>query len=1183
MSNDQRRMESLRLGRMGIYGYSGDSGEVGVRWRHQALGFCNKKTLEYYTEGGKYRGLGICRKDVDRYGEYKDPAYTASSMKRRPMDKPEKVVSERPISTAVKAKSSMVGPRATKTECFGAEISADTLGSYNPLGYGGVTTAILFVDPFTHPPLGHLVTGDAVKKKMTAADSKALSSKALKDVSAWYQANDHSPADEQKKWNDPVATIRSDYGTEFISKDYVATAHDLKIRQKWGTPHAHEQNGVVERYVQQLFVLVTACYAAASWAPRHLWMYAIAHMVHCLSLQVGDDKVPPWEQFYGERYNFRKWPLMPWGCIVQVFIPKHLRSWKFGEHAIPAMYLGCCEGIKEGILVYVFLTKKVRIAREYIILPGPPTDLPCYNGQVYPARGDNKAAPTVEEVIQARDVPFIEDDYEVCRQRIADEEDANEPRAASREEVVPLELTGLPSESEGDQEVLVEAEIGDDMAIVPNINLPVDYQPPIVWQTPQKAATAAAEEVEHTNAAALKEAITARGMLPADDDSLDNFSRSMERTEEVVPEQLEFNRVAVKPLLASIGEEVLYTLFESSAKPSRNLGNSTTASTVRKLGVRRINCISNYQLRKAKARVETHQQHIKQKWLDLKDARHAAKIAVLKRRNNPDKPSLYTALRGKYAQQVKDAMDAEISQYVETFGAMEVMTEEQKLAMSPGDRKNALTSHFEIEYKRDNGAFVKVKARLVIHGNQTHKYSFDEVKSPTARQEAVKLMMAMMAKRLPGGRKFTGRSWDVQGAFLQNNIDERTAVKQSRDNGYVPPQAIHLRLPDSRYAVLRSYVYGLKQASYEWYSKLVDVIMAAGFVPTSDPCVFHMWDGQDVIIISVHVDDIFAIATNDRLHDLMDAALSKAFEGTDAKLTRKGGPKLSYLKMNIEQLEDGTVTVDQSAYLEKVIKQWGHGKVAGTAFPLIDPSESGSSDHPMQETYAPQIGDESPIDPTWYRGVIGAINYAAIMTRPDLLFAMSILSAHTQAPTKLQQRMVKRVMKYIVGTKDLKLTFKADEDWQLVAWADASFATRESARSQTGYCFALGKDNASFYAKSQKQNLVTLSSTEAEYVALFHTVTEAVYIRRLLEELGFPQLPTIVFQDNQSTILWSLGQQNHKRTKHISIKYHYIEMLMQDAVIELEYLPTDIMRADLQTKPIVNGKCGELTDMHMGK
>ena len=73
----------------------------------------------------------------------------------------------------------------------------------------------------------------------------------------------------------------------------------------------------------------------------------------------------------------------------------------------------------------------------------------------------------------------------------------------------------MPSESEGDQEVLAAAEIGDDMAIVPNINLPTNYQPPILWQTPQKASASAANEVEHTNAAssvAVKEAITARGM-----------------------------------------------------------------------------------------------------------------------------------------------------------------------------------------------------------------------------------------------------------------------------------------------------------------------------------------------------------------------------------------------------------------------------------------------------------------------------------------------------------------------------------------------------------------------------------------------------------------------------------------------------------------------------------------------
>jgi len=286
--------------------------------------------------------------------------------------------------------------------------------------------------------------------------------------------------------------------------------------------------------------------------------------------------------------------------------------------------------------------------------------------------------------------------------------------------------------------------------------------------------------------------------------------------------------------------------------------------------------------------------------------------------------------------------------------------------------------------------------------------------------------------------------------------------------------------------------------------------------------------------------------------------------------------------MAIEQRDDGTVTVDQTLYVEKIINQWGHGKVVGTEYPLIDPNESGCTDHPLQETYAPQQGDEDLIDGTWYRGIVGAINYAAIMTRPDLLFAMSILSAHTQAPTKLQQRMVKRVVKYIVGTKDWKLTFKSDEDWQLVAWADASYATRENARSQSAYCYALGADNATFYAKSQKQHLVTLSSTEAEYVALFHAATEVVYLRRLLEELGFPQQPTIMFQDNQSTILWGLGQHNHKRTKHIKVKYHYTQMLLQEGVIELDYLPTEIMRADLQTKPLMNNTFGALAAMHMG-
>ena len=236
----------------------------------------------------------------------------------------------------------------------------------------------------------------------------------------------------------------------------------------------------------------------------------------------------------------------------------------------------------------------------------------------------------------------------------------------------------------------------------------------------------------------------------------------------------------------------------------------------------------------------------------------------------------------------------------------------------------------------------------------------------------------------------------------------------------------------------------------------------------------------------------------------------------------------------------------------------------------------------MQTSHVPRDDDTVPVDSTWYRGVVGAVNYAATMTRPDLLFSMSVLAAYSSNPTRLQRRMLKRVMRYLVATKDWKLTFKHDDDWELVAWADASYATREECRSQSGYCFALGANNASFYVKSQKQKIVTLSSTEAEYVALFHAVTELVYLRRLLEELGFKQSATLVFQDNQSTIHWGYGQQNHHRTKHIAVKYHYIQMLIQDGLVELEYLPTEDMRADLQTKPLTDELYTRLAHMHLG-
>ena len=151
-----------------------------------------------------------------------------------------------------------------------------------------------------------------------------------------------------------------------------------------------------------------------------------------------------------------------------------------------------------------------------------------------------------------------------------------------------------------------------------------------------------------------------------------------------------------------------------------------------------------------------------------------------------------------------------------------------------------------------------------------------------------------------------------------------------------------------------------------------------------------------------------------------------------------------------------------------------------------------------------------------------------------------------------------------------------------VSQADVSFTSRELSRSQSGYCFSLGHGNAVFYARSTKQSFVTLSSTEAEYVALFHCSTEVVFLRRLLEELGFRQVPTIVYQDNQSTIHWASGRDNFHKTKHMDIKYHYVRDLVSNSSINVVYLPTAQMVADVLTKPVIKEQFGWLSKRLLG-
>ena len=166
----------------------------------------------------------------------------------------------------------------------------------------------------------------------------------------------------------------------------------------------------------------------------------------------------------------------------------------------------------------------------------------------------------------------------------------------------------------------------------------------------------------------------------------------------------------------------------------------------------------------------------------------------------------------------------------------------------------------------------------------------------------------------------------------------------------------------------------------------------------------------------------------------------------------------------------------------------------------------------------------------------------------------------------------KRVLRYLKGTKDKGIMYSQPTDISsshnhITGYSDASFANNYDCTSVSGYAFVAAKGAITWGSK--KQNIVSLSSTEAEYVCLSDAAREADWLCNLYQEMGFPEEEsTLIYGDNQSALAIAENPCYHKRTKHFDIKHHYICDQVQRGVMKLQYLPTTQMMADIFTKAL---------------
>ena len=169
-----------------------------------------------------------------------------------------------------------------------------------------------------------------------------------------------------------------------------------------------------------------------------------------------------------------------------------------------------------------------------------------------------------------------------------------------------------------------------------------------------------------------------------------------------------------------------------------------------------------------------------------------------------------------------------------------------------------------------------------------------------------------------------------------------------------------------------------------------------------------------------------------------------------------------------------------------------------------------------------------------YREAIGSLMYASVTTCPDITFAISTLSQFLENLGEAHWEAVKRVFRYLSGTRDLALTY-GGERHDLEGYTDADRASQDHRRAISGHAFMI--DGGAVSWSSRKQELVTLSTAEAEYVAATHAAKECIWMRRLIGEL-FPSSvseTTTVHCDNQAVLALAKDDNYHACTKHINI------------------------------------------------
>ncbi|PSS32217.1 hypothetical protein PHLCEN_2v2016 [Hermanssonia centrifuga] len=294
------------------------------------------------------------------------------------------------------------------------------------------------------------------------------------------------------------------------------------------------------------------------------------------------------------------------------------------------------------------------------------------------------------------------------------------------------------------------------------------------------------------------------------------------------------------------------------------------------------------------------------------------------------------------------------------------------------------------------------------------------------------------------------------------------------------------------------------------------------------------------------------------------AALRSRFELSE------GGQIHYLLGMHITRdREKRTISFSQSAYINRILTRYRFDEIRTVTTPM-DPNVALS-----KEQCATSERQQEEMKNKPYREALGALMYASVGTRPDITYTVSTLAKFSQNPGPTHWTALKRVFAYLHGTQHYTLTLGGISSPILTRYCDSDGMSNPDRHPIAAYVFTIG---GAISWSSKRQDIVCLSTTEAEYIALTHAAKEAIWLHHLLDKV-FPKqfkLPITVYSDNQGAIALSKDDRFHTRTKHIDIHFRFVWQYVEDGTLNITYLPTDRMLADALTKALAGPQLTKL-------